>query len=574
MAARLRTGAILVLAALLLALPFALRPAAQAEDWRPGDPRLSVITPHNQAIRHEFARGFSAWHRERYGRPVQVDWVVVGGTTEISRYLVSEFVAAARAWWRSRGQPWPPGAAEALLAPEASARGASTAAAAALRAAFRGTDDASAFTSGLDLFFGGGEYDHRKAFEQGLTVPPWPDGPPARLLATAGGEELIPERAWGETWRGDTFFGTALSSFGICFNRDRLRDLGLAEPSRWEDLADPSYFRQIGAADPTKSGSAAKAFEMMIHERMAAEVAAAGFGAAEVEGLEAAIRARGASVPAAYEEALERGWRAGLELVQRIGANARYFTAASQRVPFEVAMGEVAAGITIDFYGRFQAQFTPEGAARLGFVTPAGGSSVSCDPVSLLRGAPHRETAVRFLEFVLSEAGQKLWCYRPGVSGGPQQHALRRLPIRRDFYPSAVAELQAAYEGHRPWLADDLGDPAVDPYVLAARFSYHARWTAEHFHVHRDLIRAMCLDSAAELQAAWESILRHGGPEANGAAMAELRRLPDRPEGLSWRSALRIVREHRRLDYLREWTEFFRASYRRARELADAAGAP
>jgi ABC-type Fe3+ transport system substrate-binding protein len=31
------------------------------------------------------------------------------------------------------------------------------------------------------------------------------------------------------------------------------------------------------------------------------------------------------------------------------------------------------------------------------YVTPAGGSSVSCDPIGLVRGAPHRELAVRFI---------------------------------------------------------------------------------------------------------------------------------------------------------------------------------
>ena len=61
--------------------------------------------------------------------------------------------------------------------------------------AFRGTDDANAFTGKIDLFFGGGSYDHSSAFQQGLTVPPWAaDGAPPDTLTAADGGVLVPER--------------------------------------------------------------------------------------------------------------------------------------------------------------------------------------------------------------------------------------------------------------------------------------------------------------------------------------------------------------------------------------------
>jgi len=157
------------------------------------------------------------------------------------------------------------------------------------------------------------------------------------------------------------------------------------------------------------------------------------------------------------------------------------------------------------------------------YVTPAGGSSVSGDPISLLRGAPNRETAERFLQFVLSEAGQKLWNYQPGTPGGPRRFALRRLPSRRDFYPSDDPEFAVRHDEHRQYCVDRIGNPDVNPYALAARFTYRPRWTARHFTVHRQLIRAMCLDSGEELKAAWQAILRNGGPEANAADKARLK---------------------------------------------------
>ena len=57
-----------------------------------------IITPHNEAIRYEFALGFSRWHQQQYGRPVKVDWRAIGGASEISRYLTAEFISAARGW--------------------------------------------------------------------------------------------------------------------------------------------------------------------------------------------------------------------------------------------------------------------------------------------------------------------------------------------------------------------------------------------------------------------------------------------------------------------------------------------
>ncbi len=503
----IRHLAILLAAGIIVALPFIFRQADQQTDWRPGDPVLTIITPHSAAIRYEFAQAFSAWHKQKYGRPVKIDWLNIGGTTEISRYLVSQFEAALRA-----------------------------------------TGATNAVSVGVDLFFGGGEYDHQQAFRHGLTVPPWPDGQEPRNLLAA-----IPKTMGGETWRTSTLFGTALSTFGICYNRDRLRDLGVAAPpTQWIDLTAPVYFGQLGVADPTKSGSIAKAFEMIVQQQICETVRAAGFTDEQIDEYEACGHG-----PTAYEAAIARGWENGLHVVQLIGANARYFTDSAGKVPIDVGAGDAAAGLAIDFYARFEAEVA--GGHRMVYVTPRGGSSVSCDPISLLRGAPHRQLAVRFIEFVLSADGQRLWNDRPGLScSRVKKYALQRLPIRRDFYPPHPYPQSCS--------TDDLADPAIDPYVLAAAFTYRPRWTAGHFNVHRDLIRAMCLDAGPELHTAWAAIIAHGGPARQPEPMAWLQRLPDRPEPLTWQSARAITKKYDRLDYLRDWTECFRENYRQARE--------
>jgi ABC-type Fe3+ transport system substrate-binding protein len=397
-------------------------------------------------------------------------------------------------------------------------------------------------------------------------------------LTAADGTELIPATLGGEIWRTDTFFGSAVSTFGICYNVDRIRELGLpGPPSRWEDLAAPAYAGQVGMGDPTKSGSLAKAFEMIVHEQCRVAVAEAGFAEADIDAFERAIARDGlpgaGADPrlAAYQAAVEAGWLRGIRLVQRMAANARYFTDSAGKVPIDVSMGSAAAGLAIDFYGRYQAETSraPDGTPRMGYVTPSGGSSVSADPISLLRGAPHRELAVRFIVFALGDEGQKLWNYRPGTPGGPTTYALRRLPIRRDFYPSDSPAWQAACEAHRAHTADPLSDPSVNPYALGAAFTYRPRWTAGHFGVHRTLIKAMCLDAGDELRAAWRAVLAAGGPDACPEAMAALARMPDDPEPLTWSSAPGILKRHDPLDTARLWTAFFRRSYGEARRLAD-----
>jgi ABC-type Fe3+ transport system substrate-binding protein len=449
----------------------------------------------------------------------------------------------------------------------------------AIYLAYRATDDPAAFSCQIDLFFGGGAYDHGKAAAEGLTVPPWaPGAQPEDTLFQEDGRELAPLQLSGEVWRTDTFFATALSTFGLCYNPDRLRELGIASPPHcWRDLTDPRYRGQVGLADPTKSGSIAKAFEMIIHAECLSAVKAAGFTLTEVDRFEGAIRqARLApgempeGVPVAYQAAVAAGWLEGLRLVQRISANARYFTDSATKVPIDVSVGDAAAGLAIDFYGRFQAEHSraPDGSERMIYVTPSAGSSVSADPISLIRGAEHRELAVRFMTFMLREAGQRLWCYAPGTPGGPEKFSLRRLPARRDFYPAEAPDAASRYEHHRPYLVDALGDPEVNPYVLAGQFVYQPRWTGQHFNIQRDLIRAMCMDAGDELRRAWGAIIAAGGPEQQPEAMALLERLPTVPDPVTWATALHIPREHDRLDYMREWTLFFRKSYAEAEATA------
>jgi iron(III) transport system substrate-binding protein len=71
----IRNLAILLLLAAIVALPFLLREKetqGATGGWHAGDPVLVIVTPHNEAIRYEFERGFSRWHHAKYGKPVKI----------------------------------------------------------------------------------------------------------------------------------------------------------------------------------------------------------------------------------------------------------------------------------------------------------------------------------------------------------------------------------------------------------------------------------------------------------------------------------------------------------------------
>jgi ABC-type Fe3+ transport system substrate-binding protein len=429
------------------------------------------------------------------GRAVSIDWRWPGGSAEITRYLASEYTASFRHHWTSDlGRPWSGAIAAGFARARATAAGREVDVdeVAVARRAFL----ASNVGCGVDLLFGGGSAELARHAQAGRLVDA---GLVARHpeLFGAGG---IPQNFGGETtWdRDGRWFGTCLSSFGVCYNRDALERLGVPHPpSTWAALADPVFQGEVALADPTKSGSVNKAFETIVqHEMLLA--------------LERA-RAAGERDPAALERLATRdGWAAGMRLIRRIGANARYFTDSSTKIALDVSSGDGAAGMCIDFYGRFQSEYatTLGRGERVGFTTARGETSFDSDPIGLLRGARHRDLAIAFIEFVLSDEGQKVWSFRRGAPGGPEKYTLRRLPISPHLYDHA-------FDGDR---ADPDENPYAPPTDGAAPFVYHPAWTGHLFGALALVVRAMCVEPDAELRDAWSALAAaHFPPRATAA---------------------------------------------------------
>ena len=53
--------------------------------------RLVLLSPHWKGIEDEFERAFKAYHLRETGRAVEFEWLDVGGTSEVLRFIRSEF---------------------------------------------------------------------------------------------------------------------------------------------------------------------------------------------------------------------------------------------------------------------------------------------------------------------------------------------------------------------------------------------------------------------------------------------------------------------------------------------------
>jgi iron(III) transport system substrate-binding protein len=433
---------------LLVGVPIALAP----RDTQPasGARSLVIFTPHNEAIREEFKQAFEAWHARTYGEAVEVVWSAPGGTSDIRKMLEAACIAALRRGLEPGGQG--------------------------------------------DLLFGGGSYEFRqlaKELSAGPTGNATADGSAPRsasvLAPVALDPALIADIYGGRTHVGDNplydpkgmWFGAALSGFGIVFNRDLLSDLGmrdadgnLIEPKHWADLCDPRFEGWIALVNPAQSGSVTTAYEAILQRR---------------------------------------GWIDGWRILHRLAGNARTFSASSPRAPTDVSIGDAAAGVCIDFYGRFQSQAIDDASAarpsdrpsRVGYVDPAGETVIDPDPVAMLRGAPHPELAKRFIEFTLSAEGQSLWNFRarsrlaaagtPAKDGlGPERHELRRMPVRASLYRDSFERLI----------------DRVDPFTIATAVENP---NPDYRSLLPALFVAMAIENRALLGEAWRAIISHPG---------------------------------------------------------------
>lgn len=481
---KVRIFTVFGLLAFIIALPLLLKRDSETAPPESADDRLVILSPHNESIRQEFGEAFAAWWKEERLRTIYVDWRTPGGASEIRMVIDSGYKAA---------------------------------------------EDTGREGIGVDLFFGGGEPDFAEQAKQGRFVPLEVFDEMPELFGEGG---VIPESFTGERYYAEdkVWVGTCMSQFGICYNPDFVRRLGISAPSEWRDLGDPAYRGSLALADPTKSGSVARTFELLLQGEMQTVLNNGGTA--------------------------DKGWDEGMQLIQRMGANARYFTDSASKVPLDVGQGNAAAGMCIDFYGRSYANdlTTKDGHARVVWIAPEGGTTMSADPVAILKGAPNEDIAQEFVKFCLTKKAQSLWFQRPGTKGGPCERALHRTPIRRDMYDVDTMALTTM--------------PGNLPYEDKGNFTYNPELTGKVFNTLRQLVKVMCIDSHEEMKSAWKAIDEAGMPENALVVFHDVSKVSyaiagQGDPGLDSRDSL--VQSAR----MKELGEWFRSNYRKAQQIAE-----
>lgn len=509
----LRLYACLAAFGLVLLLPFMVR-VLIGRAARPMEPRrvadgaleLRIITPHNQDIRRVFELAFSDWHRARFGRPVAITYLSPGGTNDIVRYLNDLYGS----FHDSAG---------ALLPEEQ-------------------------IDSGIEIVWGGGDYTFERDFKpwlQPLDLEPELLREAFPTPDLAGVPLLDPEPGHAPRW-----VGVALSSFGIIHSPEFYAALGLPAPETWSDLARPELAGLVALADPTRSGASAIIYLMVLQRAMAR---------AEEEWLRqnpalAALPRLEFEQHAGYQAALAAGWKDGMRSLLLMAANARYFTDSGGRPCADVGDAESAAGVAIDFYARvFEQQVGPR---RIAYHAPRGATAITPDPVGVLygTGGEKRRLANRFVEFLISREGQRLW----NVEGGESPYvirSLRRLPARRDVYAD-----------RRGWADDD------NPFEVADGFNMRQRWTRQLGRL-VPIWAAAWIDAKHELDEAYRAVLGVQDERRRAELRFELSDLPIEYGDVLDPPARDVA--DRRLSVARDrmsWSQRFRHHYASVRDRA------
>ena len=216
-----------------------------------------------------------------------------------------------------------------------------------------------------DIFWGGESALFEKLAEQKLlqkveiTREVWDSIP-----ASIGKPKPIPLKDKEGYW-----IGTALEPYGLVYHPVKIKRLGLAEPKDWEDLLNPKLRGEVAQCAPTRSSSSNATYEVMLS--MHGE---------------------------------DQGW----QWLKRLADNTGHFTARSRDVPTVVAKGEYAAGFAVPSYMAFEEKLA---GFDIKFVAPKN-AFVTPEPMAILTGARSPRAARAFIEFLLSERGQKVFMER------------------------------------------------------------------------------------------------------------------------------------------------------------------
>jgi iron(III) transport system substrate-binding protein len=343
-----------------------------------------------------------------------------------------------------------------------------------------------------DLMFGGGITEHALLAERGQARP-------------IGLQELatdIPETVQGLPTRDPQgrWQATALSSFGIIYHKQACAERKIPVPVTWADLARPEYYGWVSMADPMRSGSNRQCLTLILQSL---------------------------------------GWEEGWAAILRMAANSRALLLHSSDVINNVSAGVSLVGLSVSFSA--MQEIESRGADRLAYLNPPGATAITPDLITVLNGAAHPELATRFLEYCLSDEGQKLWGFRAEERQG-YRDTLYRYPVRPAIYETYGDKL-ALHE---------------NPLTLKADFRLDIPAAQQQSQIVAPLLLAACGDNHILLQECWKRIIDAGLPPET---VAELTRVPF-DEKTAYELGVTITTGGPEAEALqKEWSAAFRAKY-------------
>lgn len=251
----------------------------------------------------------------------------------------------------------------------------------------------------------------------------------------------------------DAYVATEMAAYGFAVHPESLARLGAPTPRDWTDLTDPRLAGQIAMPVPSVVGFAPVMMDIVLQAW---------------------------------------GWEAGWAVLGEIGGNARLMDRGSTFVSDEVGTGRAAVGLSIDFF----VQAAVANGAPLRFAYPRHGG-INPGHVGILRQAPHPVGARAFVEFVLSDVGQRL-LLDPDI---------RKMPVRPSVYRAAGQASYNPFQAAKSGGLDYAGERTQGRLgVVSALFdalitANHGEWTALWQRVHTAELAGRAADVAAARRA-------------------------------------------------------------------------
>ncbi len=209
---------------------------------------------------------------------------------------------------------------------------------------------------------------------------------------------------------GKTYFGSKLITTGIAVNTSAKN-----RPTSWADLAKPEYKSQIAMPSPLYSGAAA-----IMLGTMSTRPDLGWSFFEKLKGAEAvAVRGNGAVLTA-------------------------------------VANGEKSYGVLVDFMAyNAKAKGSP-----IDFIFPAEGNPAVTEPVAILKATQNPAAARAFVDFILSDEGQKLAVAMGYIPANPNAGSPSWLPsgTKINLMPSNIAQIVDANSANLKRFAEIFGN--------------------------------------------------------------------------------------------------------------------